>query len=69
MKKADRNKEESMTEKVDRTVERNWRERLFAEAEIVYRELEADPDAMAELESEYALWESTTADGLEREDW
>lgn len=58
-----------MTEKIDRATEHCWREQLFAEAEIIYRELESDPVALAELESEYALWESTTADGLEREVW
>ena len=59
----------SMTALLDRAVECYRREQLFADAERAYRELESDPDALAELEAEYDLWDVTVADGLGREEW
>jgi hypothetical protein len=58
-----------MTTLLDRAVECYRREQLFAEVERAYRELESDPDALAELEAEYDLWDVTVADGLGREEW
>jgi hypothetical protein len=54
---------------VERAVEAFRRDQLFAAAEAAWRAIQSDPAARAEIDAEYALWDTTVADGLEREDW
>jgi predicted transcriptional regulator len=54
---------------LDRAIEHFWREQLFEEAERQWAAIQSDPVARAELEAEYALWDRTVADGLEKEPW
>jgi hypothetical protein len=58
-----------MTTLVDRAVESYRREQLFAEAAVAWEAILNDPEALAELEREYAIWETTVGDGLVREEW
>lgn len=60
---------DSMSSIVERAIESYRRAQIFAEAERGYRELENDPEALAEYEAEIALWDQTVADGLEPEKW
>jgi predicted DNA-binding protein len=59
----------SMSAIVDRAIEHYRRAQIFAAAEREYRKLENDPEAIAEYEAELALWDATSGDGLEREEW
>jgi hypothetical protein len=58
-----------MTVVLDRAVELYRREQLFALAAAQWQAIQGDPEARAELAAEYAIWETTVADGLERETW
>jgi predicted DNA-binding protein len=59
----------SMATLVERAIEAFRREQLFAAAEAAWQAIHADPAARAEFDAEYALWDTTVADGLQREDW
>jgi hypothetical protein len=59
---------EPMTALVERAVGLYRRERLFAEAAADWNAIH-DPQARAQLDAEYALWDTTVADGLEPEEW
>ncbi len=63
---------ESLTDTLDHLVEEDRRRRMFEAADASWRALRADPEAWAEWQAEMALWDSTSADGLEDEsgvDW
>ncbi len=63
---------ESLTDAIDRLVERERRRRMWEAANVSYAALRADPEAWAEWQSGIALWDSTLADGLPDEsegDW
>jgi hypothetical protein len=62
----------TITDAIDRMVERERRRRMWEAANASYAALRADPEAWAEWQSEIALWDSTIADGLPDEpegDW
>lgn len=54
---------------LDRAIELYWRAQLFEEAGRQWAAIQADPQARAELEGEYAVWDAVNADGLEHEVW
>ena len=56
-------------ESIGDVVDRVRRERMFADAERALREMESDPDALAEIDAEYDLWDTTVSDGLRPERW
>ncbi|HUG16685.1 MAG TPA: hypothetical protein VMM78_16895 [Thermomicrobiales bacterium] len=60
---------ESMTAVLDQAIERFRRERFFARAAAEWEAIQRDPIARAELDAEYALWDTTVADGLDGEEW
>ena len=57
---------DSMTSLLDRAIELYWQAQLFEEAGRQWSAIQANPAARAELEAEYAAWDVTVADGLER---
>lgn len=59
----------SIGEVVNRAVDRVRRERMFAEAGRALREMEGDTDALAEIDAEHDLWDTTVGDGLRPERW
>ncbi len=58
---------ESLTETLDHLVAEDRRRRLIAGAVRSWNALREDPVAWAEWQAELALWETTSADGLEDE--
>ena len=52
---------------LDEAVERYEADRFFAEMDIAYRALRADPAAWPEELAERALWDNTLLDGLKDE--
>jgi hypothetical protein len=58
-----------MTAVLDRAIEQYWRAQLFEEAGRQWTAIQADPTARADIEAEYAVWDVTVADGLERDEW
>lgn len=57
----------TLTEALSRAVESYRREVLIQAMDADYGELRADSEALEEELAERAAWESTNADGLERE--
>ena len=60
---------ESMMSVLEQAVERYRRERWLEEANEEWAAIRADPQAMAEIAAEQALWDNTLLDGLEDEQW
>ena len=60
---------EPMATLVEHAIELFRREQLFAAGETAWLAIQADPVARAEVDAEYALWDSAVGDGLEREHW
>ena len=58
---------EPLQKVLERAVENYRRQQFFAELDVAYERLRADPVAWAEELEERALWETTLADGLD--DW
>ena len=59
---------EPMARLVERAVERLRTEEFFAELNNAYDRLRADPASWAAETAEREAWETTLADGLERDD-
>ncbi len=57
----------SMQRILDEAIENYKREKLLEDANKAYAELQADPVAWQEELAERALWETTSADGLDDE--
>ena len=62
-----RERGESLTETLDQLVEEDRRRRMFEAANASWAAIRADPEAWAEWQATLALWETTSADGLEDE--
>ncbi|MBA3414869.1 MAG: toxin-antitoxin system protein [Chloroflexia bacterium] len=58
---------ESLTDTLDHLVEEDRRQRMIEGAQKAWAALREDPEAWAEWQAEMALWDSTSADGLEDE--
>lgn len=58
---------QTLSETLDDLVEADRRRRLFEAANASWAALREDPEAWAEWQAELALWETTSADGLEDE--
>ncbi len=67
LSKLARQSNEPMTVILARAIERERRAMLFARAAEQWQAIEEDPEALAELEAERALWDTTVADGLSEE--
>lgn len=50
-------------------MERYRREQILKEANRQWAAIMKDPQAMAEIKAEMAIWDGTLADGLDPEEW
>lgn len=58
--------ETSLRKLIDELAEKERRRRMFARADAAYAEMKQEGgEAWGDLQSEYELWEQTSADGLE----
>lgn len=53
---------------LEEAIQHFQREKLIDEANAAFARLKADPEAWTEELAERALWESTLADGLDKEE-
>jgi len=58
---------ETMTDIVDQAVREYERSRFWADYQSAYAALSAEPSAWADLQGEIESWDSTSADGLEKD--
>ncbi|HET7036274.1 MAG TPA: hypothetical protein VFI42_11390 [Thermomicrobiaceae bacterium] len=59
----------SMAKIVERAVEHYGNQLMLLQANAEWAEILRDPEAVAEIEAERKLWDTTTADGLEGQPW